>query len=90
MSLFDLHCDTLTRNLYPPYEKETNTLDNPNFRIALSKVPAGTKWVQCFAIFVPDEVRGDEAIAFDRCADGFTGKLRLTGTVSGPAALVWN
>lgn len=72
MSLFDLHCDTLTRNLYPPYEAETETLDNPDFHLALSKIPAGTKWVQCFAIFVPDEVRGQEAIDFfDRCADSF-------------------
>lgn len=71
-ALFDLHCDTLTRNLYPPFEKETETLDNPAFKLALSKVPAGTKWVQCFAIFVPDDQRGDDAIAFfDRHAASF-------------------
>lgn len=71
-ALFDLHCDTLTRNLYPPFEKETETLDNPAFRLALSKVPAGTKWVQCFAIFVPDDQRGEDAIAFfDRHAASF-------------------
>ncbi len=71
-ALFDLHCDTLTRNLYPPFERERETLDNPAFQLALSKVPAGTKWVQCFAVFVPDEVRGDEAaVFFDRCAASF-------------------
>lgn len=71
-ALFDLHCDTLTRNLYPPYEKETETLDNPSFHLALGKVPAGTRWVQCFAIFVPDEVRGEDAVAFfDRHAASF-------------------
>ena len=72
MSLFDLHCDTLTRNLYPPYENETEVLDNPHFDLSLRKIPAGTKWVQCFAVFVPDEVRGSDAIAFfDRAAAVF-------------------
>ncbi len=71
-ALFDLHCDTLTRDLYPPFEKETETLDNPAFRLALSKVPVGTKWVQCFAVFMPDELRGDDAVAFfDRHAASF-------------------
>lgn len=78
MAIFDLHCDTLTRNLYPPFEAETDTLDNPNFHFALSKVPAGTKWVQCFAIFVPDQVRGQEAIAFfDRYAGSFHRQVDL-------------
>lgn len=71
-ALFDLHCDTLTRNLYPPYEKETETLDNPAFQLALGKVPAGTRWVQCFAVFVPDGERGEDAVRFfDRAADSF-------------------
>ena len=68
-SIFDLHCDTLTRNSYPPYENTSNTLDNENFQLSLSKVPAGTKWVQCFAVFIPDSLRGQDAIDFfDRCA----------------------
>ena len=72
MSLFDLHCDTLTRNLYPPYERETEVLDNPHFQLSLGKVPAGVKWVQCFAVFIPDEARGEDAIAyFDRAASVF-------------------
>lgn len=71
-ALFDLHCDTLTRNGWPPYENVTETLDTPAFQLALSKVPAGTKWVQCFAIFVPDDQRGDDAVAFfDRHAASF-------------------
>lgn len=71
-ALFDLHCDTLTRNMYPPYENETETLDNPAFQLSLGKVPARTKWVQCFAIFVPDDKRGEDAIAFfDRHAASF-------------------
>ncbi|MDE7260887.1 MAG: membrane dipeptidase [Oscillospiraceae bacterium] len=63
-AIFDLHCDTLTRNCYPPYEGAENTLNNPAFQLALSKVPAGTRWVQCFAIFIPDKLRGQDAIDF--------------------------
>ncbi len=67
-ALFDLHCDTLTRNL----PSEGDTLDHPGLQLALGKVPAGTEWVQCFAIFVPDDQRGDDAVAFfDRYAAGF-------------------
>lgn len=71
-ALFDLHCDTLTRNACPPCEREAETLDNPAFQLALGKVPAGTRWVQCFAVFVPDEIRGEDAAAFfDRHAASF-------------------
>jgi len=72
MKLFDLHCDTLTRNLHPGYGNGTEILDNPHYHLSLSKIPAGTKWVQCFAIFIPDELRGEAAAAFfDRTADVF-------------------
>lgn len=71
-ALFDLHCDTLTRNVYPSFETKTETLDEPAFHLALRKMPAGTKWVQCFAIFVPDDRRGDAAVNFfDRYAASF-------------------
>ena len=63
-ALFDLHCDTLTRNAYGSHKGEPNTLDNPAYQLSLSKVPAGTKWIQCFAIFIPDNLRGEDAIAF--------------------------
>ena len=70
--IFDLHCDTLTRNHYAPFKDTENTLDNPEFQLALSKVPAGTDWVQCFAIFVPDDIRGQEAVKFvDRYVESF-------------------
>ena len=38
-ALFDLHCDTLTRSGWPPYEDVTETLDTPAFQLSLSKVP---------------------------------------------------
>lgn len=58
----DLHCDTLTRERNRP--AGVPTLDNPAFHLSLSKVPAGTHWIQCFAIFVPDTYRGQKAIDF--------------------------
>lgn len=76
-ALFDLHCDTLTRDLYPPCQGVTETLDNPSFHLALSKAPAGTKWVQCFAVFIPDDQRGADAAAFfDRYAASFHRQAR--------------
>lgn len=71
-SLFDLHCDTLTRNAYGPGRGEASTLDNPAYQLSLSKVPAGTRWVQCFAVFIPDNLRGQDAVDFfDRYAASF-------------------
>lgn len=68
--MIDLHCDTLTRDRYHSYVK--GTLDDPACHLALRKMPAGAPWVQCFAIFIPDQLRGQEAIAFfDRYTASF-------------------
>ncbi|MCI9316786.1 MAG: hypothetical protein HFF67_01970 [Oscillospiraceae bacterium] len=69
-AMIDLHCDTLTRSRGRTAGREP--LDDPAFHLSLSKVPAGTRWIQCFAIFVPDQLRGREAIDFfDRHAASF-------------------
>lgn len=76
--LIDLHCDTLTRGGYPGQRRTPGrgTLDDPAFHLALSKVPAGTAWVQCFAVFVPDHLRGQAAIDFfDRHAASFQDQM---------------
>ena len=39
-------------------------LVNPAYHIALGKMPRNLRWVQCFAIFVPDNYRGQDAIDF--------------------------
>lgn len=64
-AIFDLHCDTLTalRNAPSP-SGARDTLDLPGCHFALSKLPAGTRWCQCCAIFLPDELRGEEAAAY--------------------------
>lgn len=62
--IIDLHCDTLTRDIWSSQPPDCGPLDNPAHHIALSKMPPHLRWVQCFAIFVPDNLRGEEAIAF--------------------------
>ena len=72
--MFDLHCDTLTRDAYPARGRtpDRGTLDDPVFHLALSKMPPGAAWVQCFAVFVPDSLRGQDAVDFfDRHAASF-------------------
>ena len=76
--LFDLHCDTLTRDASPARGRTPGrgTLVDPAFHLALSKMPAGTAWVQCFAVFVPDQLRGRDAVDFfDRHAASFSEQM---------------
>lgn len=61
--VIDLHCDTLTRDQWEE-DSGGDTLDNPGYHLSLGGLPAGRFWVQCFAIFVPDQLRGREAIGF--------------------------
>ena len=44
--------------------RETNTLDLPGRHFSLSAIPEGVHWCQCCAIFIPDELRGEDAIAY--------------------------
>ena len=69
--MIDLHCDTLT-------EWGENSLNNPSAHLALDKIPAGTRWAQCFAIFIPDQFRGEDAIAyFERYVASFDRQMAL-------------
>lgn len=58
MKYFDLHCDTLTEL------KGKSLADNVELHISLDRAPE--KYIQCFAIFVSDRLRGDEAYEFYR------------------------
>lgn len=62
--LFDLHCDTLTALFGTPAEETADLLNDPARDLSIGKMPAGIKWAQCFAIFVPDDQRGGDAVAF--------------------------
>jgi len=61
-ALIDLHCDTLTACDLP--HPGPNTLDDPQAVLSLSNLPGETRWAQCFAIFVPDELSPAESVAF--------------------------
>lgn len=42
----------------------TDTLNLPGRHFSLSAIPEGVHWCQCCAIFLPDELRGDEAASY--------------------------
>ncbi len=44
--------------------RETDTLDLPGRHFSLSAIPKGVRWCQCCAIFIPDELKGPEAVAY--------------------------
>ncbi len=56
MKLFDLHCDTL----YRAVDENGSIIDN-NYHLSVLKGNRYDKWVQCFAVWIPDEYRKDEA-----------------------------
>jgi len=89
MFLFDLHCDTVGRLhdsiCFKPGESvfltkgerlpETDTLLHNHGHLALDRM-AGIDWCQCFAIFMPDQYRGPDAIAyFESCYRYFQTQL---------------
>lgn len=81
---FDFHCDTITREkgatpaasdffLHPG--SGVSLVDN-GFHIDLARLPKDWDWAQVFAIFVPDEFRGQAAVDyFERCAAAFGEEL---------------
>ena len=80
LRVFDLHCDTLDRLAFHgdptvpggfaahdapiPAARMSSLADN-DAHISLART-APFAWCQCFAAFIPDEVRGDEAWALFR------------------------
>lgn len=71
MRLFDLHCDTLYRAV-----TENTTLNNNSFNVTIDKGTRYAQWCQCFAIWIPDDIRGENAInLFDRAYLKITDEL---------------
>lgn len=68
-AVVDLHCDTLTdmaRSGAP------DTMDDGAKALSLSALPPDVRWAQCFAIFLPDKLRGRDAAAYyERWRDDF-------------------
>ncbi len=73
MKLFDLHCDTAGECL-----KQKIPLHSNNFHIDLCKGKNLDKWTQIFAIWIPDELRGEQALEYFRSVyDNFIAEIRL-------------
>lgn len=94
--LIDLHCDTLTDWEYASTEN-INTLDDPKRMLSLSSIPHNVHWAQFYAIFIPDDVRGQDAIdyftfnrqSFYRQMELFKDKMMPCRTFN-EMALAWN
>ncbi len=103
LRVFDLHCDTLDRLCLSAdpsvpggfYEHDRDVprarmsrLDDNDAHVCLKHMD-GFDWCQCFAVFVPDEVRGEAAWSiFKRVRDYWKSELlRCSGSleqVAGP------
>lgn len=59
MRVFDMHCDTLT-----VCKKKGWDLDNENCQLRLGDADGFDSYVQLYAVFIPDEVRGERAQSF--------------------------
>ena len=62
-ALIDLHCDTLTDCKYSS-GLGTDTLDDPSVSCPCPASPRGSTGAQFYAIFIPDECRGEDAIRY--------------------------
>ena len=74
MKLFDLHCDTLYRAFF-----ENGGLFNNDFHISFDKTDDIEPYIQCMAVWVPDEFRNKNAIQlFENCRKKLNDQLKDT------------
>ncbi|MEG1779057.1 MAG: membrane dipeptidase, partial [Oscillospiraceae bacterium] len=59
MKLFDLHCDTVSECM-----SEKLDLDNSKTQLNLSALEQLESWVQVMALFIPDELRNQQAVMY--------------------------
>lgn len=57
MNFFDLHCDTLTKAL-----EENKELYENDLHISLKRAGKYDNYIECFAVWIPDEIRGEAAM----------------------------
>lgn len=62
-ALIDLHCDTIADWKYAN-TGNPDTIDDPERVLSLSNMPKDTHWAQFYAVFIPDEERGQKAIDY--------------------------
>jgi len=78
-AVIDLHCDTLTR------ASEGPSLDDPGAALTLSRLPAGVRWGQCCAVYVPDGLTPAEAMAYyDKYRDSFFRQMEALSALVRP------
>ena len=63
MQYFDLHCDTLYRATI-----DDSDFNNPDYHVCMSKTSELSIYKQMFAIWIPDEYRGEDATRLFNCA----------------------
>ena len=56
MNYFDLHCDTIAEC----WKQKKDLWDN-DLHLCLKRGAAYHSWFQCFAAWIPDELRGEAA-----------------------------
>ena len=72
MRLFDMHCDTL----YRAYT-ENSGLSDDSFHISFNKTKGIAPYIQCLAVWIPDEYRGEDAWElFCGCAEKLSAELK--------------
>ena len=68
-TVFDLHCDTLTGCMAPGRCRDT--MNDPESQINPAAL-AGMNWCQCWAVFIPDELKDPlAAVYYDRYKNQF-------------------
>lgn len=73
MKIFDLHCDT-AGECY----NQGVSLKNNNLHISLERAAIYDSYTQLFAVWIPDELRGEDAVNyFNNVADNFYGEVAL-------------
>ena len=72
MRYFDLHCDTILGCYYDNAELVRNTL-----QVDLERGRAMNTYVQCYAVFLPDDIHGEAAFErFCQAADRFSQEIQ--------------
>lgn len=72
LGVFDLHCDTITE-----CELQDQPLRENSLHLSLCRGRVFSPWIQCFAVWIPDEKRGPQAVAqFDRVVRRFQEECR--------------
>ena len=76
MRFFDLHCDTLYKMV-----AEKQGIYKNDFHVSLSKASEYNPYIGCFAVWIPDELRGNEAFKFlEKCVNKlFAEEKKLKG-----------